>query len=148
MNDTVDLWESRALPILRYVGAHETSMGFISVGEIAKETGIDVHAVAVELERLIDAGYIPGQLQKMGAGGDPSPWFLTESRLSERGARAVSVWPRAEILLKTIEERAQLEPDPVRRRSLLMLAAAVKEIGVTMLTDLMTSAAKKMLNLP
>jgi hypothetical protein len=67
-----DLWEERALPILRYIAAHETDMGFISIGELATALAIDGHALAVELERLIDAGYIPGKLQMMMTGGDPT----------------------------------------------------------------------------
>jgi hypothetical protein len=62
-----DLWEERALPILRYIAANETDMGFISIGDLSTALGIDGHALAVELERLIDAGYIPGELQMMGA---------------------------------------------------------------------------------
>ncbi len=102
-----DLWEERALPILRYIGAHETDMGFISIGDISKATGIEGHAVVIELERLIEAGYIPPELTKTFTGGDPSSWFLTNPRLTERGARAVSLWPRAEQLLETIPLRTE-----------------------------------------
>jgi hypothetical protein len=49
-----DLWESRALPILRYIAAHETDMGFITVGELSSALAIDGHAVTIELERLIE----------------------------------------------------------------------------------------------
>jgi hypothetical protein len=143
-----DLWEERALPILRYVGAHETDMAFISIGEISKATGIDSHAVVIEIDRLMDAGYIPGSRQKMMTGGDPSSWFLTKSRLTERGARATSLWPRAEQLVEVIEARAQVEADPVRKKALQSLLGAVRAIGVPVLSEILAAAAKRTLNLP
>jgi hypothetical protein len=91
-------------------------MAFISSGEISKETGIDGHAVVIEVDRLVDAGYSPGSLQKMMTGGDPSSWYLTKSGLTERGARATSLWPRAQQLVEVIEARAQAEADPAARR--------------------------------
>src|SRR5438552_3080488 len=143
-----DLWEERALPILRYIAAHETDMGFISIGDLSTALGIEGHALAVELERLIDAGYIPGKLQMMMTGGDPTSWFLTKSRLTERGARAVSLWPRAEQLVQVIQARADAEADPVRKKALLSLLETVREIGVPVLSEILSAAAKRTLNLP
>lgn len=34
-----DLWEERALPIVRYIAAHETDMGFISIGDLSAALG-------------------------------------------------------------------------------------------------------------
>jgi hypothetical protein len=45
-----DLWEERALPILRCIAAHETDVGFISIGDLSTALGIEGHALAVELE--------------------------------------------------------------------------------------------------
>lgn len=143
-----DLWESRALPVLKYIAAHETDMGFITIADLANATGIDGHAVVIEVERLIESGYIPGDLQKMMTGGDPSSWFLTKSRLTERGARAVSLWPRAEQLVQVIEARAEAEADPVRKKALTTLLATVREIGVPVLSEIIAAAAKRTLNLP
>jgi len=143
-----DLWETRALPILRYIALHETDAGFISVGDLAAATGIDGHALSIELDRLIEAGYIPPKLQKLMTGGDPTSWFLTNSRLTERGARAVSVWPRAEQLVRVIESRANAEADPARKKAFMTLLETVKEIGVPALSEILAAAAKGTLNLP
>ncbi len=143
-----DLWESRALPILKYIAAHETDMAFITVGELSSSLALDGHAVTVELEWLIDAGYIPGTLQKMMTGGDPTSWFLTNARLTERGARAVSVWPRAERFVETIQARAQAESDPVRKKALLAFLETAKEVGVPVIADILGAAAKRTLGLP
>lgn len=146
--ETVDLWEERAAPILRYIAAHETDQDFITIGEVAVSLGLDGHAVVVEVERLIDAGYIPGELRKMMTGGDPTTWFLTESRLTERGARAVSIWPRAEHLIETLEARAEIEPDPVRKQALRDLVKTAKVVGAPVLAEVLATAAKRVLNLP
>ncbi|MHB8499786.1 MAG: hypothetical protein ACYDHE_02455 [Candidatus Acidiferrales bacterium] len=147
MTSEADLWESRALPILKYIAAHETDMGFITVAELASATDIEGHAVVIEVERLIESGYVPGDLQKMMTGGDPSSWFLTKSRLTERGARAVSLWPRAEQLVETIEARAQAEADPVRKKALIELLETARLVGVPVLTEILTAAAKRTMGL-
>jgi hypothetical protein len=45
-------------------------------------TYIEPNLVTVEVERLLDAGYIPGKLVMSITGGDPRPWFLDKSRLT------------------------------------------------------------------
>jgi len=106
-----DLWEERALPILRYIAAHESHTSGLTVGQLSNALGISGDAVTIELDRLIEAGYIPPKLIKTSTGGDPTTWFLVNCRLTERGARAVSLWPRAEQLVQLIEARAEAEPD-------------------------------------
>ena len=145
---TADLWEERALPILRHIAAHETDQAVINIGNLSAALGLDGHAVVVEVERLIDAGYIPGELQKMMTGGDPSSWFLTKSRLTERGARAVSIWPRAEQFIESLEARAETELDPVRKEALSNLLKMAKTVGVPVLSEVLATAAKRALNLP
>jgi DNA-binding MarR family transcriptional regulator len=144
----VDLWETRALPILRYIAEHEGEQRFINIGELAEATGIEPNLVTVEVERLLDAGYIPGELVKMGTGGDPRPWFLDKSRLTERGARAVSLWPKAEQLLQVLEARAKDEPDPSRKRALMTLVGALKELGIPVISEILSAAAKRTLGMP
>lgn len=119
-----------------------------TVAELASATDIEGHAVVIEVERLIESGYVPGDLQKMMTGGDPSSWFLTKSRLTERGARAVSLWPRAEQLVETLEARAQAEADPVRKKALIELLETARQVGVPVLTEILTAAAKRTMGLP
>jgi hypothetical protein len=58
-----DTWYSVAVPILEYVHEHGDFKTVFTVGLIAEATGIDPADVAVELERLVDAGFINGPLQ-------------------------------------------------------------------------------------
>jgi hypothetical protein len=83
------MWESRALPILRYVAEQETEGRFLSVRDIADATGIEPRIVANELDRLVEGGYIAGEFQKLMSGGDPNPWFLTAPRLTPRGIQGL-----------------------------------------------------------
>ena len=149
MSDVVqaDLWETRALPILRHIAAHEGEQRFINIGELAEATGIEPNLVTVEVERLLDAGYIAGDLVKSMTGGDPRPWFLDKSRLTERGARAVSLWPKAEQLLQVLEARASQEHDPGRKKALLTLVGAVKDVGVPVIAEILSTAAKRTLGM-
>ncbi|MHB8325639.1 MAG: hypothetical protein ACYDEA_00355 [Candidatus Dormibacteria bacterium] len=85
--------EERAERILAHIAQHEAERGVLQVGALADATGIGPQHVAVEVERLIEAGYIAGQLQKLLSGGDPRPWFLTQPRLTEPGARMLRGLP-------------------------------------------------------
>jgi hypothetical protein len=84
----------------------------------------------------------------MMTGGDPNPWFLTKSRLTERGARAVSVWPRAQQFVQILEARAETEIGPVRKKALMTMAETTKQLGVQVLGEILSAAAKKTLGLP
>lgn len=65
MNEPVtDLWEQRALPILRYIGAHETDLGLISIAEMSRKTGIEGHEGRHRGREVDRVGYITGTLQK------------------------------------------------------------------------------------
>jgi hypothetical protein len=81
-------------------------------------------------------------------GGDPNPWFLTKSALTERGARAVSLWPRAEQLVEVIQARADAEADPARKKALLALLETTREVGVPVIAEILSAAAKRTLGLP
>jgi hypothetical protein len=142
-----NLWETRALPILRYIAAHEADDTFITVGDLADATGIEAKLVTLEVERLLDGGYIPGALRKSLSGGDPRPWFLEESRLTERGARALDLWPQAEQFLQVLEARAEGEPDPARRKALMGVLQAVREVGTSVIGEILATAAKKTIGL-
>jgi DNA-binding MarR family transcriptional regulator len=144
----MDLWETRALPILRYIADHEGDQKpLIEIGELADETGIAANLVAVEVDRLIEGNYIPGPLTKWSE-NDSRRWFLGRARLTERGARALSLWPKAEELLQVLEARASDEHDPGRKKALTALARAAKEVGVPMITEILSAAAKRTLGIP
>ena len=145
----MNLWESRALPIMRYAAEHESEQRLVNIGELASATGIDPNDVVVEVERLTESGYIAGRLQKLMTGGDPGPWFIDKPlRLTERGARALTVWPQADSLLEALESRAVTESDPTRKTALRAMVGAAKDIGINVLGEVIAAAAKKSAGLP
>ena len=85
-----DTWYSVAIPILEYVPEHGDFKPVVSVGLVAEATGIAPADVAVELERLVDAGFINGPLHQYLSGGDFSVWSLEEASHGERGVGVVA----------------------------------------------------------
>jgi hypothetical protein len=59
------MWQTRALPILRYIAEHETERRLLSVSDIMDATGIEAKTIANELDRLVEGGFIAGTFQKM-----------------------------------------------------------------------------------
>jgi hypothetical protein len=55
----------------------------------------------------------------------------------------VSLWPRAEEFLEILEVRAEHEPDPGRRRAFRQVLGAVRELGVSVVAEVLAAAAKK-----
>lgn len=140
---TENLWDSRALPILRVIAAAEGNVGaFLSVGDISDATGIPPELAVPEIERLIDDGYVPGELKRPMSGGNVRPWYLTKTRVTGKGARAIDVWPAADDLLVALTELAQREPDPERRSKFARLLGIAREVGVQVLSDALARAAE------
>jgi hypothetical protein len=140
-----DSWFSVAVPILEYVHEQGDLGTLIDVGHIAADTGIDPAEVAVELERLVDAHYINGPLQKTMSRGDPSVWFLVDASLAERGLREVGAWPSAdpyEALLALLDRRIDAASDPVEKSKLATLKSSVADVGKQVIAGLVVEVAK------
>jgi hypothetical protein len=58
------------------------------------------------------------------------------------------MWPQAESLLVVVERMASEATDPDEKSRLEKLPAAVKEVGLSVVTDVLASAAKVHLGLP
>jgi predicted ArsR family transcriptional regulator len=139
-----DTWYSLALPLLEYLNQLPPH-SFPSIGQIADALGADPHAVASEIDRLSEAGYIRGSLQIRVAGGDPRPSFINHAELAERGARAVGLWPAEDpydALVALLEQRINEEPDEEHRLSLRKLGSALAGVGKATGTALLIEWAK------
>jgi len=120
----------------------------LSIGEIADDTSLEPEHVVTELERLIEGGYVAGPLRKLMSGGDLRPWFIVSPRLTDKGTRAVRIWPGTDELLSALTERAESESDPERKSKLRALAAAARSVGVDVLGEVLAAAAKQAAGLP
>ncbi len=91
-----ETWYSRALPILEAVRDVEgTDNAYVlQIGDLADRTGLDPRHVVVEVERLIDGGYLSGKLSKLLTGGDVRPWHIDYARLAPAGEGRSACGPR------------------------------------------------------
>jgi hypothetical protein len=140
-----DSWYSVVVPILEYVHAHGEPFWLMSVGEIALETGLPTSVVAVELERLQEAGFVTGPLTKLMSGEDFSGWFLENSSLRERGMRALGAWPSDDpydALVALLERRIEGTSDEGKKSKLRALQSSVAEVGKATVAGLLVELAK------
>jgi hypothetical protein len=123
-------WESRAVPIMKAIAERESAADLVMIPDIAQEAALDPEAVLVELSRLVNAGYVDGEVQIAGGGAENA--HLLNPVLSERGARAVGLWPSDdpyEALMALIEKQLAEEADTETKTKLQKLREALSEIG-------------------
>jgi hypothetical protein len=140
-----DRWYRIDLPILEYVQEHGGPFELLSVGYIAQAMGLDPTEVAVGLDNLSSAHYLAGRVQKPMTGGDPSPWFLEDSSLGERGLRVVGAWPSDdpyEALVKLLERHIAATSDEEKKSKLKALERSVTEVGKATIAGLLVEFAK------
>jgi DNA-binding transcriptional ArsR family regulator len=127
MNET---WDSRAAPIMRALGEREGIGTGFGIRDLAASLGLDPDAVAIELRRLLDAGYVSATIaQPMGPLANGT---VMSPRLSERGARAVGMWPSDdpyEALVALIETQLAKEGDTETKTKLRKLREVLGDVG-------------------
>lgn len=144
-----DTWATVALPILRWIAQAEGPQP-ITVGQLADDLELDAMIIANELDRLVDGGYLFGQVVKTQTGGDPRPWFLARRQLGPSGARAVGLWPSGdagEVLLNVLRALEESTPDPEQKTRLRGAVEALGGMARDLLVDVAASFAKKMAGL-
>ncbi len=127
-----DTWSSIAVPILNYVASIQNpAIQVISIGKLAEAVGSNPMAVVDEVERLMAAQYMTGNLTKLMTGGDPSPWPLVGVRLLERGARVVGIWPPEELYqaMLSVLDQVEQQSDEQTQTRLQRLRGAFIELG-------------------
>ncbi len=148
---TSETWYSRALPILgavRDVEATDDSYVF-QIGDLADRTGLDPRQVVVEVERLIEGGYLSGKLGGPMSGGDVRPWHVSNARLAPAGARVVGLWPSSdpyEALLALLERRLAEAPDEDTRSRLRKVRDTItglgRDVGSNLLANLLVELGR------
>jgi hypothetical protein len=148
---TTDTWHSRAVPILeavRDVEGMEEAYG-LQIGYLAERTGLDPNHVAVEVERLIEGGYLAGTLAKPMSGGDVRPWRVSSARLAPTGARAVGLWPPSDpyqALLALLERRVAEAPDEETRSKWRKVRDTIlglgKDVGTNLIANVLVELSR------
>lgn len=139
-----DTWYSLALPILEAIrdleGSDESYA--LTIGSLADRTGLEPRQIAVEVERLIDGGFLSAKLAKPMAGGDVRPWHVNNVRLSPAGARVVGLWPSDnpyEALLAVLERRVAEAPDEETRSKWRKVRDTIGGLGRDVGTNLIAN---------
>lgn len=136
---------STDLPVLEYVYEHGGQHELLGVVQIAEGTGLDALAVAESLDRLSGARYLAGRLRRSMSGADPSPWFLEDSRLAERGLRVVGAWPSDDpydALMALVVRQIASTEDPSRKTKLRALASSIRDVGQSVVAGLLVEYAR------
>lgn len=136
-----DTWASRDLPVLNAVVGQLDELpgngGYPDAADIASSTGLDVLDVAAALNAL-DGDYVT-LVRPLTA----SDWHVT--KVTPAARRAVGQWPTGESLIMQlasgISQAADQEPDPERKRRLLMvgreLGGAAKAIAINVASQIL-----------
>lgn len=141
-----DRWATIALPILQHVAAVEGVQDQVTVEELSEATGASPQAIEVEVDRLREEGLLGGgEFAKFMTGGDPSPYVLMLPRLTGAGCRVVGTWPSesfGDALLEMLSQAAE-EAEPEQSSKFHKVLGAIKEVGVSVFTEVAASAVKQ-----
>jgi hypothetical protein len=138
-----DHWITRDLPVLRHV-AHLVEVDRadeVRPEGVAEQLGIDEDDALHSLIALHDAAYIDG-LRSDTFGGK----YILATGLTERGRRAVGLWPSGEsvdALVDALRQAEEATDDPEERGALRKAASAVLGVGRDVMTDVMGAVIAK-----
>jgi hypothetical protein len=137
-----DTWESRALPILEFLSGTDDKYSHCSIEEIAQATSVEPRGVVSELRRLLAGEYVIGEVREyLSDPPDVGSWRLVGTGLSEKGARAIGMWP-PELLysafLELLEDRI-VSADSESKSKLIVVRDALVQLGVGVGTSLLTA---------
>lgn len=140
-----DTYYSRALPILKFLATRDEVFGSVTIGEIASATGLKDAEAASELTRLTFDGFLQGELRQYF--GPITNGRLVGTALTEKGARAVGMWPSENLydaLLELIDRQIEMTTDEGSRSKLANLKGAMAAVGTgaagTLLAQFLQSA--------
>lgn len=138
-----DRWASLDFPVLRRVAqlVEVEHADEVRPENIADDLGIGEDDALRSLIALHDAGYVEG-LRADTMGG--KYWIATG--VTERGRRAVGIWPSGEgvdALIEALQQAAESTDDPEERSALRRAAAAVLGVGRDVMTDVMGAVLAK-----
>ena len=112
-------WNTVAVPLLEHFATHEAEyaerLNAIGLSEILAATGLNATAVALELTRLFDGGYLEGEFTREHPAAQS---WLVAPTLTERGARASGRWPPndpGQAMLAVIERMLAAARTPAER---------------------------------
>lgn len=144
----MSLWLTRSLPVLQWIADHEGTKTLASLGDIAVAVGLSADEVDTELERLHRDGLVDARISRTLNGGNAAGWHVASPRLTGAGARALGEWPDGERFLAVIEHLANEEPDVVKRSALTRIAGVMRDVGTSVVSEMLVAYLRSVGHLP
>jgi len=144
----MNLWLDRSLPVLQWVRDHEGIKTLASLGDIAAATGMSADDADAELERLAGDGLVVAEVHRTLNGGNAAGWFVAGPRLTGQGARALGDWPDGNKLITVLERMAEEEVDSTKKTGLRRLADAARDVGQSVISEMLVAYLKAQGHLP
>lgn len=134
-------WHSRDLPVLIEVARRlDAGERGLTASELVEPTGFDLE-ILLSAFTALDGPYIDGKpLDSMGGRID---YFALN--LTERGRRAVGLWPSekgGDALIELLRQAAEQSTDDEERGLLKRAANSLAGVSTSVLTDVVATAAK------
>ncbi len=134
-----DLWSTRAMPIMEAIVAIEEETdgdpNQLTLDNVSARAGLHHYVTRRTVEALIEDQLVTGTVIR--AANAFSVDYLN-LHLLPRGRKAIGQWPSeaGEALVLAVSRMIEREQDPKRKRALMGLLAAAKNVGIGVLTQL------------
>lgn len=144
-NPLPDRWHSRDFPVLVAAARGIDSGEGVDVAEISSALDLDDTDVKRALGALKQAGYLDDSPIGVTGPGVQSLAWPSWTGLTERGRRAVGIWPSgqaADSLVEALRQAEDLVTDPEEKTLLRRAAGAMGSVSREVLTDVMAAVIK------
>lgn len=142
-----DTYSSLTLPLL------ERADSEFDLRQVAEDLGVRKDEIQTEIDRLVDALFIGGELVRKGgwqSGGGYVVWRYQRPMLLEKGMRAVGRWPGNpyDTLLAVLDARIDDAPDAETKSKLKATRAAIVDLGTSVVGSVLAAYVRHLAGLP
>ncbi len=145
INKLDDVWASRDFPVLREAArVLDRGDGPVTAAPLTEATGLTQQEVFSAFDALVP-GYLTGEPADT-LGGRMDVFF---AGITERGRRAVGLWPSGEsvdALVDALRQAEEAASDPEEKSAIRRAAGAVLGVGRDVMTDVMAAVITKQIN--
>lgn len=147
----LETWTTVAIPLLEKVLSGEENNSSISVTREVFAEGRETPVIQRTVAALIEDGYIAGAGVHWPLRSQQPTIVGDVLRLTPKGRRAVGQWPSGQsgdVLIRTLEASLIELPEGETKGRIRALLQAAREVGVEVLTGVVTNVVKSTMGLP
>jgi hypothetical protein len=142
-NSLPDRWATRDLPVLRRIAevVEVDNADEVRPEGVAADLGIPQDDALRAMIALHGSGYIEGDRANSLVGK-----YIFATDLTERGRRAVGIWPSSDgvdALVEALQQAAAATDDPDEKGALRKAASAILGVGRDVMTDVIGAVLAK-----